>query len=90
MAGEQSSCLRPDPTFKPYKVKPHNKPVSTVFFNAVKQYMLEHMASFTGKAIAKYGDKAWWDLCRKEMDEYQFGYEGNQATFIYIKYKDLI
>ncbi len=87
MAGEQSSCLRPDPTFVPYKVKPHNQSPTTNYFNKVKAWMKDNMAFETKQWEQKFGEKEWWAIVFKEMTEYTFAFEGNQATFLYFKYK---
>ena len=77
-------------TFTPYKVPNHNTPPSTSYFNKVKAWMREHMAFETKQWETKFGEKVWWDMVYKDMTDYTFNFEGNQATFLFYKYrKDL-
>jgi hypothetical protein len=34
----------------------------------------------------RYGEKEWWEIVYKEMTEYTFDFEDNQARFLYAKY----
>ncbi len=98
MAGEQSKamsvgsyCARKNVTIDGlthYPVPDHNKPVSTHHFNVVKQYLETTMPQFVEHAVKKFGEKEWWKIVREEMDKYAFGFEGNQALYLYAKYKN--
>jgi hypothetical protein len=49
--------------------------------------MKENMAWETKQWEEKFGEKEWWKIVYIEMTTYTFGFEGNQATYLYIKYK---
>ncbi len=93
MAGPQASkTLAEQMTrgYKHYNVPDHNKPVSATYFNLVKAHMLEKMPEFCAKAIRHFGERQWWNVVREEMDKYTFGFEANQALYIYAKYKKVV
>jgi hypothetical protein len=85
MAGEQASSVSTR-EFKGYKVKPHNKPPSSVYFNQVKKYIIERYPTMYAACKERYGEKEWWEIVYKEMTEYTFDFEDNQARFLYAKY----
>jgi hypothetical protein len=49
--------------------------------------MKEHMSFETKQWEQKFGEKAWWSIVYKEMTDYTFGFESNQAAYIYYKYR---
>jgi hypothetical protein len=85
MAGNQASAMS-KPTFTRYEVKPHNKPPSSVYFNQVKKYIIERYPTMYATCKERYGEKEWWEIVYKEMTEYTFDFEDNQARFLYAKY----
>ena len=97
MAGNQASamavgshCARKNVSvdgFTRYDVKSHNLEPSMAYFNKVKAWMKENMAWETNQWEKKFGEKEWWKIVYIEMTNYTFGFEGNQATYLYIKYK---
>ena len=90
MAGNQASAMSitADDTQDLYIQPPRDTPPSTVYFNKVKSWMKHNMMKEVAKWEEVYGEKDFWKLVYNEMTEYTFGFEANQATFIYIKYKD--
>ena len=70
-----------------YPVPSHNLEPSSVYLNKVKAWMHEHMSWETKQWEKKFGVKEWWQIVKLEMTDYCFGFEGNQATYLYIKYK---
>ena len=97
MAGPQSKamevgshCARKNVSvdgFTRYPVRSHNVEPSGVYLNKVKAWMHEHMEWETKQWEKKFGEKEWWKIVYIEMTNYTFGFEGNQATYLYIKYK---
>jgi hypothetical protein len=70
-----------------YPVKSHNLEPSGVYLNKVKAWMHEHMPWETQQWENKFGVKEWWQIVKIEMTDYCFGFEGNQATYLYLRYK---
>ena len=97
MAGNQASamavgshCARKNVSvegFERYDVKSHSTPPSPSYFNKVKAWMKEHMAFETKQWEKKFGEKEWWKIVHIEMTDYTFGFESNQAMYLYHKYK---
>jgi hypothetical protein len=97
MAGPQgkamavgSHCARKNVSvdnYTRYAVRPHNVEPSSVYLNKVKAWMHEHMEWETKQWEKKFGVKEWWQMVKIEMTNYCFGFEGNQATYLYLKYK---
>jgi hypothetical protein len=97
MAGPQgkamavgSHCARKNVSvdgYTRYAVRPHNVEPSGVYLNKVKAWMHEHMEWETKQWEKKFGVKEWWQMVKIEMTNYCFGFEGNQATYLYLKYK---
>lgn len=97
MAGPQgkamavgSHCARKNVSvdgFTRYAVRSHNVEPSSVYLNKVKAWLHEHMSWETKQWEKKFGEKEWWKMVYIEMTDYCFGFEGNQATYLYIKYK---
>lgn len=89
MAGNQASSMsRGD--FTPYKVPDKNIPPSSAYFNVVKTWMTQNMPKEVAKFEEHFGEKEWWDIVRKEMTKYSFGFEGNQALYLFKKYKAVL
>jgi hypothetical protein len=89
MAGPQSRSLSSNTnTMELYKVPNHNTPPSGVYFNKVKAWMKHNMSKEVLKWEEVFGEKKFWNIVYDEMTQYTFGFEANQATHIYLKYKD--
>lgn len=97
MAGPQgkamavgSHCARKNVSvdgYTRYPVPSHNLEPSSVYLNKVKAWMHEHMSWETKQWEKKFGVKEWWQIVKLEMTDYCFGFEGNQAAYLYLKYK---
>lgn len=89
MAGNQASSMSKG-DFVRYKVRDKNSAPSAVYCNLVKSWMEQHMSKEVAQWEKHFGEKEWWDIVRKEMFQYSFGFEGNQALYLYHKYKKVL
>lgn len=83
MAGPQASSQGTRRFSERYPVPDKNKPVSTVYFNEVKEYLQSKYSQQLAQWISVLGEKAFYKLLRDEMDKYTFTFPDNQCRWFF-------
>ena len=84
MAGPQATVMQNGKIGDRYPVPDKNRPVSTVYFNEVKEYMkLKYSRQLTKWVVFFETEKAFYKRLRDEMDKYTFNFPDNQCRWFF-------